>query len=223
MLALLRLLLLHLLLFFRLMLSLMLLLLLLLAFLLLLRLWMLVLMLQQSRTLLGLGGGPRDSNTTPTPAAAGARQAARPRAPHLGTLAHSMSKHPGGPVAPDICFVPSLNTDNVRDAWWMRSRWSAVLEKQASYSLSLSSIALYNDSILLSLLIFRVADVTRNALEIRSRHWHESKYPLRSEKKTAADILVPWTSSALSAAQSALEVLNLCATNGCPVQVGLLI
>jgi hypothetical protein len=116
MLALLRLLLLHLLLFFWLMLSLMLLLLLLLALLLLMGLLMLVLMLQQGRTFLGLGGGPRDSNTTPTPAAAGARQAARPRAPHLGTLAHSMSKHPGEPVAPDICSVPSLNTDNVRDA-----------------------------------------------------------------------------------------------------------
>lgn len=58
-----------------------------------------LLMLQQDGTLLGLGGGPRDSSTTPTPAAAGARQAARPRAPHLGTQAHSTSKHPG-PAAP---------------------------------------------------------------------------------------------------------------------------
>jgi len=54
-----------------------------------------LLVLLQSSALLDLGGGPRDSNTTPTPAAAGARQAARPRAPHLGTLTHSISKHPG--------------------------------------------------------------------------------------------------------------------------------
>lgn len=48
---------------------------------------LLLLALVADGTLLSLGGGPRDSCTTPTPAATGARQAARPRAPHLDTLA----------------------------------------------------------------------------------------------------------------------------------------
>lgn len=83
-----------------LLLFLLLLLVLLLLLLILLLLLLLVMMLQQmlallllllalvaDGTLLSLGGGPRDSCTTPTPAATGARQAARPRAPHLDTLA----------------------------------------------------------------------------------------------------------------------------------------
>lgn len=52
-----------------------------------LALLLLLLALVADGTLLSLGGGPRDSCTTPTPAATGARQAARPRAPHLDTLA----------------------------------------------------------------------------------------------------------------------------------------